>query len=165
MKWAIAVACFLLANGCSNNQQASGVYAAIAKVNSRENRFPSYPQSNTTYLSFSSAHGFQVNYLAPRGRAWLWYPGNQRGVAEEYKLETVSGKEAICWRHPSYSYNPVTKTRGGNFACEDLAFSQRTIVAELPGDPFSLRNGTVPFPLERCVAPSKFRFDRSRISC
>ena len=165
MRWVSAVAIVLLASGCSNNQQPSNVAAAIAEVNSRENRFPSYPQPNTTYLSFSTAHGFQVNYLAPGGKAWLWYPGNQRGVAEEYKLEIVSGQQAICWRHPSNSYNPVTQTRGGTFACQNLAFSQRTIVAELLGDPFSLQTGKLPFPLERCTAPVQFSFDRSKISC
>lgn len=159
----LAIALWL--SGCSNKQSSSNTANAISEVNSRENLFPTYPQPDTTYLSFSHAHGFQVNYLAPQGKAWLWYPGNRQVVREEYKQDIVSGREAICWRHPSRSYNPVTKTRGGTFACQSLTFSQRTIVAELPGDPFSLKSGRVPFQLMRCDAPIQFNFDRSKISC
>lgn len=155
----------LLVFGCSDQQPNSNASRAIADVNARENRFPTYPQPNTTYLSFSLAHGFQVNYLAPRGAAWLWYPGNKRGVPEEYKRDVVAGRNVICWRHPSNSYNPVTKTKGGPFACENLAFSQRTIIAALPGDPFALKTGQVPYPLKRCTAPAQFRFDRTVFSC
>ena len=165
MKWTLAVAGLVLIVGCSNSQQSSSVSAAIAEINARENNFSSYPQPNTTYLSYSGAHGFQVNYLGPNGRAWLWYPRNQRGVPEEYKLETISDQKAICWRHPTNSYNPVTQTQGGNFACQRLDFTQRQIVAALPGDPFSLRDGTVPYALDRCVAPDLFSFDRNKISC
>ncbi len=164
-RWGAIAALALLASACSNSQPPSSTEAAISEVNSRENRFPSYPQPNTTYLSFSSAHGFQVNYLAPQGKAWLWYPRNRRGIAEEYKRDIVSGREAICWRHPSNSYNPVTQKTGGAFACQSLAFTQRTIVAALPGDPFALGTGQVPFPLERCRAPVQFIFDRNEISC
>jgi len=165
IRWGALAALVLLASACSNSQSLSSTETAISEVNSRENRFPSYPQPNTTYLSFSSAHGFQVNYIAPQGKAWLWYPGNQRVVPEEYKQDIVSGQEAICWRHPSNSYNPVTQASGGAFACQSLALTQRTIVAALPGDPFSLETGTVPFPLERCIAPVQFSFDRNKISC
>lgn len=165
IKWGVVVAITLSASGCSNSQKPSDAAAAISEVNSRENRFPTYPMPNTTYLSFSTAHGFQVNYLAPQGKAWLWYPGNRRGVQEEYKQDAVAGQKAICWRHPSSSYNPVTQTTGGGFACQSLSFSQRTIVAALPGDPFSLKTGQVPFPLERCNAPIQFSFDRNKIFC
>lgn len=151
--------------GCVSQQQTSDVASSVSEFASRENGVMDYPQPDRTYLSFSKAHGFQVNYLAPQGKAWLWYPGNQRGVPEEYKLDVIAGKDAICWRHPSNSYNPVTRRQGGSFACESLALSRGTIVAELPGDPFSLSSGRVPYRLDRCKAPSLFTFDRNAISC
>lgn len=165
MRWGAIAAIFLMVLGCSDQQPHSDARDAIAEVNARENRFPSYPQPNTTYLSFSRAHGFQVNYLAPQGKAWLWYPGNRLGVPEEYKRDVVAGQQAICWRHPSNSYNPVTRKQGGAFSCQSLALSQRTIVAALPGDPFALSTGRVPYTLDRCTAPAQFSFDRNTISC
>lgn len=147
--------------GCSGEQSAT---SAIAEVQSRVNQYPDYPQAGRTYLSFSSAHGFQVNYLAD-ATAWLWYPGNSVGVPEEWKRDTVSGQAAICWRRPKNSYNPVTKTQGGPWGCQALDLSQKQIVADLVGDPFNLRSGQVPYRLSRCEAPAEFSFDRNRFSC
>ncbi len=162
MKWGVIITVALLAFGCASYETNT---KSIVEVSSRENHFPTYPQGNTTYLSLSPGHGFQVNFLAPNGKAWLWYPGNQFGVPEDYKTSIVSGQRAICWRHPTNSYNPVTKTSGGGFQCENLALAQRTIVASLPGDVFSLKTGLVPYTRRRCDAPQEFNFDRTRFSC
>lgn len=137
----------------------------LAEIMQRDVLFPDYPKGGWTYLSFSQAHGFQVNYLSADGKAWLWYPGNTKAVSEEWKRKRVSGQEAVCWRHPSNSYNPVLKKRGGSFACELLSISQRTIVARLKGDTFKLSSGKVPYRLNRCSAPDDFMFDRSMIKC
>ena len=139
--------------------------AAIADVAARENRFPDYPRAGRTYLSFSQAHGFQVNYLASSGRAWLWYPGNSAALPELYTRDVVNGRQALCWQHPAASYNPVTGQRGGAVACTPLEFAQRTIVAVLPGDPFGLASGAVPYRLDRCTAPTAFKFDRAAFRC
>lgn len=147
--------------GCGETQTTT---SAIAEVQSRENQYPNYPQAGRTYLSFSSAHGFQVNYLAD-GKAWLWYPGNSEGVPEEWKRGTVNGTAAVCWRHPSNTYNPVTKTKGGPWGCQALNLSQKQIVADLKGDPYNLRSGQVPYRLKRCDAPAEFSFDRIRFGC
>ena len=137
----------------------------VQEVMARDNIFPSYPQPDRTYLSFSSAHGFQVNYLRADGRAWLWYPGNSVGVPEEYETRTVNGTKAICWRHPSDSYKPVTRQHGGEFVCTPLELAQKANVAVLRGDPFSLASGKVPYRLDRCKAPEEFNFDRNRFGC
>ncbi|WP_162929993.1 hypothetical protein [Pseudophaeobacter sp. EL27] len=131
----------------------------------RNTVFPEYPQGGWTYLSFSPAHGFQVNYLSADGRAWLWYPGNTHGVPEEWKLDRVAGQSSVCWRHPSNSFNPVTKQTGGTFACEPLSLAQRAVVARLPGDHYALSNGQIPYQRQKCTAPSEFEFDRQRFRC
>ena len=129
--------------------------SAVQEVMSRPVTFADYPRPGRTYLSFSSAHGFQVNYLG-NGRAWLWYPGNAAVVPEEWKKDVVAGQQALCWRHPANSYNPVTRTPGGGYACESLSLARRTIVAALDGDPFNLQSGAVPYRLQRCKAPAEF---------
>ncbi len=145
---------------CGSSRQS-----AVSEVAAREIQFPNYPQAGFTYLSFSRAHGYQVNYLASGGRAWLWYPGNSVGVKEDWKRDTVAGTRALCWRHPQRSYNPVTKRSGGRFACQSLELSQKTIIARLGGDPFGLASGAVPYRLNRCKAPDAFSFDRARFGC
>lgn len=143
----------------------TSVQAAIAEVSSRPNSFPNYPRANTTYLSFNKFHGFQVNYIAPGGLAWLWFPGNSKVVPEEWRLDSVNGTKAICFRHPSNSRNPATSRRGGAFQCQPLELSQKAIVARLNGDAFKLASGNVPYRLSRCEAPEAFHFDRLRIRC
>lgn len=145
--------------------ERSSAPAAIAEVDSRENRFPGYPVAGTTYLSFNRAHGFQVNYIARGGRAWLWYPGNDRAVPEEWKTDTVRGIPAVCFRHPHGSFNPVTRRRGGAYACQPLELSQKTIVSSLDGDAFGLSSGDVPYRRSRCAALESFAFDRDRFGC
>lgn len=137
---------------------------ALAKQEFRSRGlFDNYPQPGTTYLSFSKQHGFQVNYIAEGGKAWLWYPGNRRGVVEEWKLDP--GLNAVCWRHPSNTYNPVTKTKGGEFQCQSRSVSIDTIVSSQQGDPYNLASGSVPNARDKCTAPVEFNFDRSLFGC
>lgn len=138
---------------------------AIKEVNSRSINFPNYPEANYTYLTFSSAHGFQVNYIASGGRAWLWYPNNSRGLPEHYSFARVNGIDALCWSHPNNSHNPVTGKSGGGLSCQSLSLSRRTVISELRGDIFNLSTGSIPYKLDRCIAPESFRFDRERYGC
>lgn len=148
--------------GCGGGQSES---SAIREVVVRENSYASYPEAGRTYLSFSKAHGFQVNFIGAGGQAWLWYPGNRAGLRELWKRDRIRGTDALCWKHPSGTYNPVTQTEGGKFVCERRATAQRAVVADLPGDPFNLRSGKVPYRLEKCSAPLAFDFDRARFRC
>lgn len=157
------VLCVTLA-GCAPEPQGDGPTAA-KEVSKRTILFPNYPQAGRTYLSFSSAHGFQVNYLGQGGASKLWYPGNRIVLDENYKRDVISGTQVLCWRHGEDTYNPVIKTRGGNFACMPLDLSRKTIVAELVGDPFKLTTGALPYRLKRCAAPAEFTFDRIRFGC
>ncbi|MFN3208836.1 MAG: hypothetical protein ACE369_07515 [Roseovarius sp.] len=151
--------------GVSGDPPRASAQAAIAEVSRRPISFPDYPAPGTTYLSFNKAHGFQVNYIAAGGRAWLWYPGNHMALPEDWRLDTVQGIRAICFRHPRNSRNPVTATRGGDYQCQAIELSQKTIVAKLSGDPFNLRSGEVPYRSSRCTAPDAFSFDRDRYRC
>lgn len=159
----VAALCAALA-GCAPPVQYD-VQSAIAEVNSRTVQFKDYPKAGTTYLSFSGAHGFQVTHLAAGGTTYLWYPGNLGGLMGDYKRDTVGGHDVMCWRYGPKTYNPVTKTRGGQFDCQEMEFTRKTIVAQLSGDPFNLTSGRVPYPMARCTAPREFSFDRDKFTC
>ncbi|GGF81955.1 hypothetical protein SAMN05216376_117100 [Mameliella alba] len=155
----ILLAC--LAAGCV--PKGDLLSESIADVRDRPLTYPDYPRGNVTYLSFSAAHGFQVNYIRGDGKAWLWYPGNTVVVPEMWKIE--GGGTSLCWSHPSNSYNPVTRETGGGFTCSPRLFTARTVVAHLPGDPFKLSSGKIPYRLGKCDAPKAFSFDRTRFHC
>ncbi|MEM7507228.1 MAG: hypothetical protein AAF415_10810 [Pseudomonadota bacterium] len=124
-------------------------------------KYPTYPLVGRTYLSFSQQHGFQVSYYSSSEESWLWYPKNSRAVPELWRIE---GQD-ICYKHPSGTYNPVTKARGGSFECNPMDLVRRTLVADLEGDTFDLSKGTVPYRRAKCDAPDEFTFDRNAIGC
>ena len=150
--------------GCTTAPQTD-VASAINEVSSRAVAFPKYPQVGQTYLSFSSAHGFQVSYVESPTQSHLWYPGNRVSLREDYKRDVIRDTPVLCFRHGNSTYNPVTKQSGGKFACTPLKLARQTVVARLSGDPYTLAAGTLPYRLDRCKAPDAFQFDRAKFKC
>ena len=151
MTFALFLAC-----GCGRE---SAVDDAIREVSQRQNIFSDYPQPGKTYLSYSTFHGYQVNYLSAND-AWLWYPGNAIGVREKWRAD----KNKLCWRTLQITYNPASGKRSNAWQCESLSIAQKTVVSELKGDPFGLSSGSIPFVLDRCKPPEKFLVD-ARSDC
>lgn len=153
--------CCLVACGTPTQDVSS----ALEEIEQREIAIPNYPQVGRSYLSFDHAHGFQVTYLGENGVSWLWYPGNDAAVPARFAQKTVGGIGAMCWRYPSNSFNPVTRTTGGVERCSATSILRKRTVSELKGDPFGLSHGKVPYRLSKCVAPNAFIFDRSQVGC
>ena len=99
---------------------------------------------NRTIMYFGPGHGTQVEYYAPNGVSWLWYPGNRTSLPGRYKVEGSN----ICFQYGPNTYNPVTGSRGGTWECGPIAFHDNSIVETLQGDVFDLADGTIPFILE-----------------
>jgi len=122
--------------------------------------YPDYPKVGTTYLSFSTDHGFQVSYYENTSRSWLWYGGNPVSLPAQWKTETLetehSNIDQICWKYGGYTYNPSTKKSGGEFNCIAIRISQDLLVSSLEGDIFNLASGSVPYERKKCDAPSEF---------
>ena len=103
--------------------------------------------SNATVVSRSPSiifkqHGTQVEYHAPNGKAYLWYPGNSQIVVSDWEIRPSQHKNPqLCYRYGTNTYNPVTDTRGGKWECGDIRYSDMDI---LRGNPFGLRPGDVP---------------------
>jgi len=92
-------------------------------------------------------HGTQVEYFAPNGRAFLWYPGNTRSVPSYWKIEKGTRSHLICFQYPANSYNRLTKQSGGNWECAKLGFWAKDITEIRGKDIFSLSSGRVPHSL------------------
>lgn len=106
-----------------------------------------------TRMTYSSGHGTQVEYVAPDGRSFLWYPGNRTVLPGRWKLDIDADDPddiSLCQLYPSSSYNPVTHTYGGSWECEDARRSLSRTKETLNGDPFGLaRRRKPPFVLSR----------------
>jgi len=109
-----------------------------------------YSFEGNTALFSEKSHGTQIEYFAPDGRVYLWYPGNTRVVRGSWKVQKEPKKVAeICFMYPESSYNPVTKQRGGKWECNFHVVLSSDIKAVATGDPFDIETGRVPFPLPK----------------
>lgn len=99
-----------------------------------------------TNMSYDSAHGTQVEYLTPNGRAYLWYPGNSVIVAGKWKK---TGNQ-MCFAYGADTYNPATGQRGGDWECMPFRLWWASLTERLKGDVLALEGRkAVPFKLKR----------------
>ncbi|WP_425037617.1 hypothetical protein [Primorskyibacter sp. S187A] len=94
-------------------------------------------------------HGTQIEYFAPGGRAFLWYPGNATAVPSLWKTQAGRRSAEICFKYPSRSYNPVTDEFGGRWECRPSAVFGARMTALIEGDEFNLSSGQLPKRLPR----------------
>lgn len=97
-----------------------------------------------TNMSYDAGHGSQVEYLSPKGGAWLWYPGNAQIVPGKWKRSGAN----ICFAYGGNTYNPVTGKKGGDWECMDFRLWWWAVEQRVEGDPLHLEGATkVPFKL------------------
>lgn len=106
--------------------------------------------SDSTRLDYSTQHGTQIEYMSPTGRTYLWYPGNTQLVIGEWQTRPDRQKGGeICFRYPSATFNPATRTFGGNWSCRRAADFIWAEEEYTKGDPYQLSTGRIPFVLPR----------------
>jgi hypothetical protein len=102
--------------------------------------------SGATILSYDSRHGTQVEYHAPNGRSYLWYPGNTLILSAHWRIQA----DQLCYLYPSSSYNPVTGDYGGNWECRSASRAMERNRERSQGDIFGLsRSSRPPFVLSK----------------
>ncbi|MDB5530841.1 MAG: hypothetical protein JWR51_3944 [Devosia sp.] len=108
--------------------------------------------ANHTMMSYDSAHGTQVEFIASTGRTYLLYPGNTVIVKGSWRLDRTEKSDVfnICFRYPSNSSNPATGNAGGDWECQIAGFYLGALREIIPGDQLGLSRGSeVPFVLSR----------------
>lgn len=106
--------------------------------------------ANKTILTYSQAHGTQVEYHDAKGNVSLWYPGNTSALPGKWHLQGETAARAeMCYKYGTNTRNPVTGVRGAVWQCRSVTRLESTIKETLAGDPFSLASGTIPFILEK----------------
>ena len=100
-----------------------------------------------TMMLYDGSHGTQVEYNAPSGKTYLWYPGNAEIVRGQWKL-TRNGKSVdICFKYP----DGVKAARPtGDWQCQGVQAYIDGARQRSPGDAFTLvKAKVVPFVLPR----------------
>lgn len=109
----------------------------------------SYLSGNTIYQFVApenGGHGVQVEYHAPDGRSYLWYPGNERPLQGWWEVRTANDQTArLCYRYGENTYNPVLHTTGGAWECGKESWVYLGV--SVKGDVFGLKSGRLPYRL------------------
>lgn len=100
--------------------------------------------SNYTRMSHDNSHGTQVEYNAPDGRSYLWYPGSRTvtpghwKVAEGLAPDQIHHYVDLCYLYSAASIDPTNNSRGGNWECNRAWFAMIRTKERMAGNPFRL---------------------------
>ncbi len=120
---------------------------------------------NTTSRSFSYQHGTQVEYLGADGRAFLWYPGNDKLVPGTWTASLSGRRPQICFGYDIRAKirdDYMSETSRKNLAAKGPLISRECQPARVylltreeivDGDPLRLGSGKMPFELSKENAP------------
>ncbi len=111
---------------------SAGTYLEIQSVAGLK----AYLSGNTHWI-YDVFHGTQVEYNAPDGRTFLWYPGNTRILPGRWEVRKGFIVPELCFLYGTNTYNPVTGLRGGKWECDTV----KRLGYIMRGDPFGLSRG------------------------
>ena len=111
--------------------------------------------SGKTRMTYDERHGTQIDYNAPDGRTFLWYPGSPRVTPGFWKTTQVLAPDQVhisvrvCYEYPANSIDPTDNSRGGGWSCNPGWYSLMRTTDSTRGDPFGLphQGGATPFNL------------------
>jgi hypothetical protein len=110
--------------------------------------------SNYTRMTADQGHGTQVEYNAPNGMSYLWYPGNRAAVLGRWKVEEGLAPDQVhrfvhlCYLYSVLTYDPVDNSRGGKWECIPAWYAMIRTKERVPGNPFRLGpSAKIPFIL------------------
>ncbi len=122
---ALLAACQPAPLGSAEAVQASQPGAVQARISGRTLRF------------FGTRHGTQIQYYAPSGQAYLWYPGNSAVVTGTWAVRADPRlSSTVCFVYPG------SRIEGPQCHAADFFFDDA--VEYVSGDPFGLSSGRVP---------------------
>jgi hypothetical protein len=99
--------------------------------------------SDTTIKTNDTAHGTQFAYLADDGTETLAYPGQTTPVRGAWDVRMDrDGNQQFCVQFGTNTYNPVTKTRGGQWECRSIQNFFAVVDEIYDGDVLRLNGAT-----------------------
>ncbi len=98
-----------------------------------------------TKIVVQYGHGVFVEYTAPDGHLYMWYPGNTDIVHGEWGVTKVKKKPRVCFKYRN-AYHGVT----GEFEPKECidpiqTLSQSFVIERRRGDGFGLASGKIPY--------------------
>jgi hypothetical protein len=101
-------------------------YIEMASTSAKVNAYI----SNYTRMTYDPRHGTQVEYNAPNGESYLWYPGRVPDQTHRYVT--------LCYLYSAASYDPTNNSRGGKWECVPSVLAIIRTKERTAGNPFRL---------------------------
>ena len=101
--------------------------------------------NDVTSIVKQTGHGIYVEYTAPDGRLFMWYPGNAGVVAGRWGISDDFSPPRACFKYFA-AYHGVTGEFEPN-ECVDTAqiLGEAYVVDKRPGDVFKLSTNGIPY--------------------
>ncbi len=101
--------------------------------------------TDVTTIVKQTGHGIYVEYTAPDGRLYMWYPGNFVAVGGTWGIADTDAMPRACFKYFG-AYHGVT----GEFEPNDCVSAAQTlsgafVVDKRAGDVFGLSTGGIPY--------------------
>lgn len=101
----------------------------------------------------------QIEYFAPDGRSYLWFPGNTTVVQGQYRYGLVIPDDGGIGRigtveflYPSNTIG-MTGRKGGKWEAQGISDYRMYVMAVRNGDIFNLSSGEIPYVRRGCDLP------------
>lgn len=102
------------------------------------------PLAYHTYLYFDDDGRNQIEYLDGDGRAYLWYPGEERVIEGRWRAPPEGG---VCFTYSTTPADGPLGMRADQWVCEGWDLQRADVLAKAADDVFDLRSGAPPFML------------------
>lgn len=107
-----------------------------------------------TKIIVQHGHGVFIEYTAPDGRLYMWYPANKNIVHGEWGLQTVKKKPRICFKYLNAYHGVTGKFEPKECIDQVQTLSQSFVIDRKNGDPFNLTSGSIPYPKSKTDIPA-----------
>jgi hypothetical protein len=142
-----------LLSSCGYVDNTFGIPKGSEKqITDSESMFNSFVSGSTLFSMDAdivipeASHGTQIEYHAPDGTSYLWYPRNTSVVRGRWKVDAdSSGRTILCYLYGPNAYNPLTNQGGGSWECRRASAQLVYTDGAIKGDPFELQSGSIPF--------------------
>ncbi|MEM9402671.1 MAG: hypothetical protein AAGA44_09315 [Pseudomonadota bacterium] len=101
--------------------------------------------SDVTAIVKQTGHGIYVEYTAPDGRLFMWYPGNAGTVAGTWGISDQFAPPRACFRYFAAYHGVSGEYEPNECVPAEQTLSEAYVIEKRKGDVFELRTKGIPY--------------------
>ncbi|MEO0574338.1 MAG: hypothetical protein AAF004_02660 [Pseudomonadota bacterium] len=101
--------------------------------------------SDVTAIVKQTGHGIYVEYTAPDGRLFMWYPGNMVTVGGTWGISDAFSPPRACFRYFSAYHGVTGEYEPNECVTASQTLSEAYVIDKRAGDVFELSTKGIPY--------------------